>query len=662
MISPAVEYRRSRIYASDKLHEGLDAWVNTVSGWWRRTSSSVTDFCREGERIVEAAESYRMLSVRELKQRILEKQMAYRRRSRGYDADIGSALSLLVEASERSLDLRPYPVQMAGAIAIYRGCLAEMATGEGKSLTVCFPAILAAWTGRPCHIVTVNDYLAGRDAEIMGPLYAQAGVSVGWVKNGMPPEERAENYMRDVVYLTSKEMVADFLRDRIQLGRFCSPQRRHVYRMAAADSKLNRSLVMRGLDTVFVDEADSVLIDEAVTPLIISRETENAPDAGVYQAAVGIAASLEQGRDYTTDVKYRDVHFTERGVERMRDMAQAMPGIWNATDRKMEMIHQAVAASIFYRWEQQYVMQDGRIVIVDEFTGRLMPDRKWRQGMHQAIEAKEGLEVTAPSETLARISFQRFFRLFRRVGGMTGTAKSASRELWQIYGLPVVTIPTHRPCLRQMIPDRVFADETTKFQAVVADVRELQREGCPVLIGTRSIRVSEQLGRLLREEGLTVNVLNAVHDAREAEIVAQAGERGNITIATNMAGRGTDITLASGVASLGGLYVIATERHESARIDRQLFGRCARQGDPGSAQAYISVGDELMVRFVPSSLRNILAQAIASRWPGSGFLAGNVVRLAQYGAEALAYRQRRNVLRMDAWFQESLAFSGASEF
>jgi preprotein translocase subunit SecA len=573
------------------------------------------------------------------------------------------ALATMVEVAERTLGLRPYPVQVMGALALYRGFLAEMATGEGKSLTACLPAALAAWTGRPCHFVTVNDYLAERDAVEMRPFYAFCGVSVGSVTGQMDPRERRLNYEKGVVYTTLKELVADFLRDRLILGALHQPSRRLLRQLLQPRLREIEGVVLRGLDTAIVDEADSVLIDEAVTPLIISRARENKPLIEACRAAYKIAESLRSGVDFQKNLRYREINLTKEGLLKVEQNARLLPGIWRGTSRRSELVQQALTAREFYKLGKQYVVQDGKVAIVDEFTGRLMPNRTWRDGLHQAVEAKEGLEVNNPSETLARLSFQRFFRLFRRLSGMTGTAKEAAGELWHIYKLPFLTIPTNRPCIRKMLPDSVCATGEEKWPAIAGEVEKWHKTGRPVLVGTRSVRASEKLAEMLTARGLAFNLLNAVRHQEEARIVAAAGERDRITIATNMAGRGTDIKLGRGVAETGGLHVIASERHESGRIDRQLFGRCARQGDPGSAQAFICVEDELIQRFVPAPMRKRLASALKSRTPGTGRLAKAALSHAQRAAQRLAFRQRKNVLKMDTWLEEALSFSGpGSEF
>lgn len=659
MILPTEDYRRTHIVIPDKLHRGLDRTLHGLVGWYHRRSSTVRSLRKEAEKISNMAQNFRHVSDRRLRERLHELRNQVYRYPKGDDQMLPEALATMIEAAERTLGLRPFPVQIMGAMALYRGYLTEMATGEGKSLTACLPAVLAAWSGRPCHFVTVNDYLANRDAVEMRPFYKLCGVSVGCVIGQMAPKERRVNYEKDLVYTTLKELVADFLRDRLILGAFHHPSRRLLKQLRQPQLRNPPDLVLRGLDTAIVDEADSVLIDEAVTPLIISRSQENKPLVEACSIAHRIAEPLKAGLDYQVDLKYREINLTQAGLSKVERQSRFLPGIWRGAARRTELVQQALTAREFYNLDQQYVIQDEKVAIVDEFTGRLMPNRTWRHGLHQAVEAKEGLPVNDPSETLARLSFQRFFRFFRRLSGMTGTAREATSEFWHIYGLPVISIPTHRPCIRRVLSDEVFSTTEQKWQAVIEEITRCHQTARPVLVGTRSVKASEKLAAMLSARGLEFNLLNAVRHREEARIVAAAGEQTRITIATNMAGRGTDIKLGRGVVEMGGLHVIATERHESGRIDRQLFGRCARQGDPGSARAFMSADDELIQRFLPNWMGQRLKSAMATQAPGVPRFAQMAISHAQNAAQRLAYRQRRNVLKMDTWLEEALSFSGS---
>jgi preprotein translocase subunit SecA len=464
-----------------------------------------------------------------------------------------------------------------------------------------------------------------------------------------------------VTYCTNKDVAADFLRDRLALGRtrrlppalFASLTQG---RGAGADR-----LLMRGLETAVIDEADSVLIDEAVTPLIISADSPNAEREQAFLQAAGFVRRLRQGVDFRVDARHRELTLTRAGRELAREIAQPLGGVWAGARRREELITQALTASVFYLRDQQYVVEEGKVVIVDESTGRLMPDRTWRDGMHQAVEAKEGLTVNTPKETLARISFQRFFRMYRRLCGMTGTAWEARHELWQVYHLKTCVIPTHRPRQREQWPDRVFATQSAKWEAAARHVAEVHATGRPVLVGTRTVEESERLSLWLSELKLPHQVLNAIRHKEEAEVVAQAGGRGRITVATNMAGRGTDIKLASGVAELGGLHVLATTRHSTRRVDRQLSGRAGRQGDPGSAAAFVSLEDDLLQRYAGPAARRLTRRLAGRAQPLQARSLTALIARCQDRAERLARQQRRSVLRSDDWVSEFLGFAGAED-
>ena len=560
-------------------------------------------------------------------------------------------------------------VQVAGALAMLDGCVVEMSTGEGKTLTASITATMAGWRGRGCHVITVNDYLAKRDAESMRPIYDFCGLTVGSMDGDDKPPVRRQAYHMDITYLTNKEVCADYLRDRLSLGRLRDLPAALLGKMLYGTG--TDRLVMRGLAFAIVDEADSVLIDEAVTPLIISGDAPNKEQVEAFEQAAEVASRLVRGKHFKVNPKYNEVILTDEGFEHVMDLSEPYGGIWNGARRAEELVTQALTAREFYLKGKQYVVANGpevtregedpdqdKIVIVDEFTGRLMPDRTWRDGLHQAIEAKEEILINPPKDTYARISFQRFFRSYHRICGMTGTAREARRELWQIYKLPVVLIPTNKACVRVQGPDRVFATDDAKFAAIVQEIQRLHARGQPVLVGTRSVKNSERLSELLGNLGLEHQVLNAVRHGEEAHIVAQAGAEGRITVATNMAGRGTDIKLARGAKEAGGLAVIATERHESRRVDRQLFGRAARQGDPGRAQAFVSLEDELVARHAAKLLKIAKGMAGSSEKPLTNSFIRSLFKMAQGKAQRTALSQRKGVLATDDWLDESLGFAG----
>lgn len=660
MILPSHEFHLTRIATPEDLYKGLDGVLHGVAGAYQRKFAYNRYLYAESEKIGEDAFALRHESDRVLRNKISEYRSLFTRNVSPSWEVIKEAMTILVERAARTTGMRAYPVQIMGALLLYKGCLVEMATGEGKTLTACFPAVLNAWSGNCCHLVTVNDYLAGRDADELRSLYKDCGLSVGCITSTMSPDERRDNYNRDIVYTTSKELTADFLRDRIQLGSLFNSSRRSLRSLLGRKKGMQSGLVMRGLHSVIVDEADSVLIDEAVTPLIISQAKENKPLTEACMTARDIVAHLKLGIDYVLDTKYKELKLNKSGYKKVDDLAMEFSGIWRGEWRRIEFVEQALIAKEFYQRGKQYVLQDGKVVIVDEFTGRLMPNRTWRQGLHQAVEAKEGVEVTAPSETLSRLSFQRFFRFFKKLSGMTGTAWEAKREFWHIYGLNVQQLPTNSPCIRKMLPDVVYPTTLDKWEGIVQSITHYHKQGRPILVGTRTVKDSEVLAALLTDLGYEFSLLNAVRHQEEAIVVARAGEKSIITIATNMAGRGTDIKLGKGVADLGGLHVIATERNESGRIDRQLFGRCARQGDPGSAQAFVSPEDELVQRFVSQKITNALGAAVKKGGPAAGKIAQRAVIYAQKTAQKQAYSQRKGVLSMDSWLDEALSFSGSS--
>jgi len=641
----------------EELPKGADAVWNVAAGYAARLRPRQRDVLRRAEAVVALEKQFEHLADARLREQAQELRDVFRVGRETPDV-LARAFALVREVARRQIDEKPFPVQVAGAFAIEAGGIVEMATGEGKTLAATMPATIAGWRGLGCHVITVNDYLARRDAEWMGRIYGFCGLSVAHIEQEMPPVERRKAYGADITYCTNKEVTADFLRDRLALGRLGNLSAALLAKIVDGSGRGTDRVVQRGLHCAIVDEADSVLIDEAVTPLIISGDAPNPEQVEAFRQASSFASELETPRDYRVNHRHREVDLTPQGKNRLGELTEHLGGIWSGARRREELVLQALTAHEFYVRDKQYVVDDNKVVIVDEFTGRLMPDRTWRDGLHQAIEAKETIKINAPKDTYARVSFQRFFRMYRKLSGMTGTADEAWREFWQIYRLPVVVIPTNRPCIRKELPDRVFATEAAKWSAVVNEIETLHRSGRPLLVGTRSVRASEHLSGLLAAEGLDHEVLNAVRHAEEARIVASAGVRDKITVATNMAGRGTDIKLGSSVTQPGGLHVIATERHETGRIDRQLFGRSARQGDPGSAQAIVCLDDELMRRHAPH-----MSAALRRRHAGTnGEISSRFTRLlfdlAQRRAERLALRQRKGVLRTDDWLDEYLGFAG----
>jgi preprotein translocase subunit SecA len=587
-------------------------------------------------------------------------ELRYRLRSEGFGMDaVAKAFALIREAAARVLDMRHFDGQVIGGWVLLNGMVAEMDTGEGKTLTATLPACTAALAGIPVHVVTVNDYLAGRDANLMKPIYQALGLTVGVITQGMDAQERHEAYACDVTYCTNKELVFDYLKDRIVLGHKAGRIHLQLERLSDKPARLS-GLLLRGLHFAIVDEADSVLIDEARTPLIISRGTNETVEQRVYQTALTIAAQLERGHDFVTEERERVVELTESGRARLVELARPHEGVWNGRWRREDLVRQALTAQHLMRRDTHYVVKDQKVQIIDEYTGRVMSDRSWEHGLHQLIEAKEGCGLTGRHDPLSRISYQRFFRRYLRLAGMTGTAREVRGELWSVYRLAVVSVPTNHPPRRYHTGDSVYETAEGKWQAVVARVIDLHRQDRPILVGTRSVAASEHLSRLLDAAGIAHRVLNARQDEEEAAIIARAGELGRITVATNMAGRGTDIRLAPGVAERGGLHVIGTERHEARRIDRQLFGRCGRQGEPGSYEMIVSLEDEL-VTIHGHGVWGLLGDGVYRCRPIGPWLGKVALRWAQRAAERLHWRIRRDLLKVDDHLETALAFSGRFE-
>lgn len=567
--------------------------------------------------------------------------------------------ALVREIARQKLGTPHYDVQLIGGWIMLQGIVAEMETGEGKTLTATLAASTAALAGIPVHIVTVNDYLAQRDADWMKPIYECLGLSVGVIVHGLDLKTRQQAYNCDITYCTNKEVVFDYLKDRIQLGKKPSRGQRNLDRLHGRDPA--DRLCLHGLYFAIVDEADSILIDEARTPLIISGMGDNAYEAKIYEEAYQFATQLEAGKDFTVNYAQKNCELTKKGKERLAEITKSTGRFWTGQHRREEIIRQALFACYLFEKDRDYLVRDGKVQIIDEFTGRTMEDRSWERGLHQLIEVKEGCEITSQKETLARISYQRFFRRYRLLAGMTGTAREVQNELRAVYRLPVVKVPTNQPVRRNKQKPVLYPDAETKWQDVIKKIKQFHEQGRPLLIGTRSVATSEHLSELLHEAGLQHRVLNAQQDKNEAEIIAQAGQKAQITVATNMAGRGTDIILGEGVDKLGGLHVISTERHTARRIDRQLFGRCGRQGDPGSCELLASLEDEIFESHLASYLRPIARRLAASSSAASQWLATLLADYIQMKVEKRNFVARRDLMHFDESLEDVLAFSGTGE-
>lgn len=542
------------------------------------------------------------------------------------DDILPEAFAVVREASRRVLGMRHFDVQLIGGIVLHQGKIAEMSTGEGKTLVATAPTYLNALAGKGVHVITVNDYLAKRDSEWMGQVYKFLGLSVGLIVHDMDFHQRKLAYNSDITYGTNNEFGFDYLRDNM---------------VVSLDQ-----MVQRPLHYCLIDEVDSILIDEARTPLIISGPGQKSTDD--YYKLAQCVPKLKKDEDYTIDEKQKTVAPTEAGVAKMEKLL----GVKNLYDSEnLELNHlftQALRAQTMMIRDRDYVVKDGKVIIVDEFTGRLMYGRRYSDGLHQAIEAKEGLQVERESQTLATITFQNYFRMYDKLAGMTGTAKTEEQEFIKIYGLEVVQIPTNKPIQRVDLPDAIYKTKRGKYRAVVREVIRRHETGQPILIGTTSIEQSEELSHMLKQAGIVHNVLNAKYHELEANIVAQAGQRGQVTIATNMAGRGTDIVLGEGVAELGGLAIIGTERHESRRIDNQLRGRAGRQGDPGSSQFFLSLEDDLMRIFGGDNIKKFMEKmGLDEDEEIKSTMVSNAIRKAQKRVETRNFDIRKYVLEYD---------------
>ncbi|HNY73242.1 MAG TPA: preprotein translocase subunit SecA, partial [Syntrophales bacterium] len=536
------------------------------------------------------------------------------------------AFAVVREAARRTVQMRPFDVQIIGGIVLHQGKIAEMKTGEGKTLAATLPLYLNALTGKGCHLVTVNDYLARRDAGWMGPIYNFLGLSVGVIVHGMEDEERRQAYAADITYGTNNEFGFDYLRDNMKFSL--------------------EDYVQRDFNYAIVDEVDSILIDEARTPLIISGPSEESTDK--YYRINQVIPRLRKDTDYTIEEKTRTVVLTEEGIARVEKYLK----VQNLYEPKnIELLHhvnQALKAHTIFKRDVDYVVKDGQVIIVDEFTGRIMPGRRYSDGLHQALEAKEHVKIERENQTLASVTFQNYFRMYDKLAGMTGTADTEAEEFKKIYKLDVVVIPTNMPMIRTDHNDVIYKTEKEKFHAVIEEIKEMHRQGRPVLVGTISIVKSELLSAMLTRTGIKHHVLNAKHHEREAEIVAQAGQRSAVTISTNMAGRGTDIKLGEGVADLGGLHILGTERHESRRIDNQLRGRSGRQGDMGSSRFYLSLEDDLLRIFGAEKISAIMDRiGIEENEPIENRLVSKAIENAQKRVEGQNFDIRKHLLEFD---------------
>ncbi len=633
-------------HAREMPTHGADTLGERVVGWVHRLRARRLDRPR-AERILARA-----AALRDLSEPALADAVALARErimlSRDDTDAVSEAFALAHEAVRRETSLSLHPEQILGALAMARGCCAELATGEGKTLTAILPATIDAWSGRGVHVITVNDYLARRDAQTTRPVYKRLGVSVGLLQEGSTPHERRQAYLAGVTYAADKQVIFDHLRDRLLtplsprlVGLLLEESFPSNAPRDGRDPEWGTKVVQRELYSAIVDEADSVLIDDAVTPAIISGASPAGLDGSHHLAACRIAADLTPGTDYLVEKRLRHATFTDAGRAKLAARAHALPAFWAGPRRREELVQRAVLAREMYTPGEDYIVHDGAVKIIDRSTGRVLPGRQWQLGMHQAVEAKEGLTLTKEQSTTSRSSYQQFFRRYRRLAGMTGTAREVADELWRWYRLPVAPVPTHKPVIRTQARDVLYTSQDAKYAAVAERVAALRARGRPVLVGTRSVNASERLAAALRERGIECDVLNATKETEEAAIIARAGREGAVTVATNMAGRGTDIILTPEARKAGGLAVIATERNDERRVDRQLFGRAGRQGDPGSAEVHAALDDDLFVRHAPRVLR-----ALAR----GGMLTSLLTRTAQFLASRHWVTMRAEAARAEAYY------------
>ena len=568
------------------------------------------------------------------------------------------AYALVREAARRTLDQQHYPVQIMGAVAMFEGHIIEMQTGEGKTLTATMPSFLRALSGQGVHVITVNDYLARRDAETMGKIHNALGLSVGKILEPMEPDERRENYVCDITYGTAKEMGFDFLRDRLRKGAMPDDAVMRKHSTGGGEQP-----VQRGHHFALIDEADSILIDEARTPLIIGLTQPNDPaTVNLFRWSHRATFHLEGNADYVYEPDRRSAYLTDAGCRKVLLMSK--PSLLNSmdTERIYTQVEKALTARHGFMLDRDYVVVEDKVVIVDESTGRVMDGRKWQDGLHQAVEAKELVPITAATGQAARITVQNFFRQYKHLSGMTGTAVLARGELRKVYKLKVERIPTHKKCIRKGQGYRVFRDQQAKREAIVAEIEGLVQAGRSVLVGTPSVEASEALGEMLKQHSVDHQILNCRYHEEEAEIVARAGKPARVTIATNMAGRGTDILLDDDVRTSGGLHVVATEMHSSARIDRQLVGRAARQGDPGSFRFFLSLEDELLRCLEPDKVQRKRKMALANK---RGEIGGSWLRFfrrTQKFLEKTHYKQRKNLLKAEKFRSEAYERMGLDPY
>jgi preprotein translocase subunit SecA len=654
MIITNLEYKKYNIPKEKKSYKGLDSIVHLAVGKVYKQTILLKQLYKTAQTIHKDSQKYKDISDKELDTTILKFQKKIRL-NKYTDDDIYSSIACICEVCSRELGMKPYYEQIMGVLGQYYNFAIQMLPGEGKTVTAAMSGIIFGWSGKPCHVVTSNDYLGRRDAQIMSKLYNRCNLSVGYITGDMQQDARVENYKKDIVYSTSKELLADFLRDQLvdkQLNSFDNA----LFALLSNNKQSNnqKKRVMQGLYTAIVDEADSVLVDEAVTPLVISVESDNK----ILKDAILVANSLKdmfkKGIDYKIEEHHKEIILTHNGEKLIDELDSKFDDIWQTFERKKFLIIQVLLAKELYHKGKQYIIDESdKIVLVDEKTGRLMPGKSWGAGLHQAVEAKESIELSNPTQTDTKMSFQRFFRLYKNLSGMSGTLQNIENELWSIYELPVIYIPKRVDNRYNLHPLQIYKNLEDKQQSIIKEIININKTKRPILVGTTSINESEQLSNVLQTLGLSTVVLNAKQHELEDEIIAKAGQEGSITIATNIAGRGTDIKISKDIEKLGGLYVIATQLSESKRVDLQLFGRTSRQGQAGDVKVFLSLEDEL----IEDTYSNWLLKAVSKHFKHIKYGAILLYKYAQKQKEKKASKLRLKILQEDFEFEQKISFS-----
>ena len=646
-------YHRKMLIEDSKPLDGFNSFIQSLSGRLYALYPHQLFLLREAKKIAKLSLTYELLNEEQFTQKVQELRVKFKlgkvKRSRKL---LHQALALICEASFRTLQIRPYTVQILGSLSMYENFIIEMHTGEGKTITAGLTAVLHAWGGKPCHIVTSNDYLASRDAEELREFYEICGLSVGFIGGEMQRDERRANYKKSIIYATSNEILADFLRDQMESS---YAENFNALLLKSLKKEAKDESVVQGLHNIIIDEADSLLADEAIIPLIISVPKENKPLIDAIVSIGAVSTQLKEREHYTLSTKHKEVFFTKEGEAFIEELSECFTPLWKSKNRREYLLKQAIIARTFYLNGTHYVIVDSKLIIIDEKTGRLVPNRSWGNGLHQAVEAKEGIELSDPTETHIKMSFQRFFRLYKNISGMSGTLQKLESELWHIYNLAILKIPKRIPNQYKILKEQILENKEEKWKVVVEEIVKIYERKQPILIGTRSIKDSENLSIELKKRNIPHQILNALHHEEEAEIISKAGELEMVTIATNMAGRGTDIKVNQEGLEVGGLHVIATERHDSERVDKQLFGRTARKGQPGTVQQIVCLEDDLLMNNTSKWFRNKAMSRVKNIFWESIILFE--YKRLQKRSDKKASKMRRSILKNDFSVQRMLSFS-----